>query len=127
MTDAKDPIEQIVRRPPVMIDSQLTLRKAAMLLTEESIGVAVVRGHHPPVLVSERDIVSALAEGLDPDHDHVDAIVTGDVVSASAHDTIATVGRMMLDNEVRHVPILEGDAIVGMASSRDVLAALLEA
>ena len=126
MTDAKAPIERIVHRPPVLIDSQVTLRRAAVLLTEESIGVAVIRGVHPPAVVSERDIVAALAEGLDPDHDHVDAIATLDVVSASPHDSVERIGRLMVDNEVRHVPIVDGEAIVGMASNRDVMAALLE-
>ena len=36
-------------------------------------------------------------------------------------------GRMMLDNEIRHVPLIEDDVIAGLISGRDVLRAYIEA
>ena len=119
-------IETVVTRPVVLVDSQATLRNAARLLTEEQIGVAIVRGHHPPILVSERDIVNALAEGARPDLDHVDAVMNGEVAYAGPHDSIRTVARIMLDNEVRHVPIVADGAVVRVVSEREVLRALLD-
>ena len=119
-------IETVVTRPVVLVDSQATLRAAARLLTEEGIGVAIVRGHHPPILVSERDIVNALAEGARPDLDHVDAVMNGEVAYAGPHDSIRTVARIMLDNEVRHVPIVADGAVVRVVSEREVLRALLD-
>jgi CBS domain-containing protein len=119
-------IETIVTRPVVMVDSQATLRDAARLLTNESIGVAIVRGHHQPVLVSERDIVHALADGARPDLDHVDEVMNADVAFASPHDSIRTVARIMLDNEVRHVPIVDDGAVVRVVSEREVLRAVLD-
>lgn len=121
-----DDIETIVTRPVVLVDSQATLRDAARLLTNEGIGVAIVRAHHPPVLVSERDIVHALAEGARPDVDHVDQVMNADIASAGPHDSIRAVGRIMLDNEVRHVPIVADGAVVRVVSEREVLRALLD-
>ena len=125
MADVSVRIEQIAQRPLVMIDGQATLRQAAQLLSEESIGVAILRGGHPPVLISERDIVRAIAEGIDPDDDTVESVATYDVATASPLDTVEDVARIMLDNEVRHVPLVADGAIVGVASTRDVLTVLL--
>lgn len=119
-------IERIITRPVVLVDSQATLRHAAELLTDESIGVAIVRGYHPPALVSERDIVSALAEGARPEIDRVDSVMNLDVACASPHDSIGTVARMMLNNEIRHVPIVQDGAVVRVISEREVLSALLD-
>jgi CBS domain-containing protein len=118
-------VEVISTRPVVLIDSQSTLRRAAQLLTEESIGVAIVRGFHGPAVVSERDIVVALAEGADPDRDHVDSIMNLDVAYASPHDTIRSVADLMLNNEVRHIPIVHDGAVIRVVSEREVLKTLL--
>lgn len=126
MPSFADAIETVVHRPPVMIDDQATLRQAAELLVEESIGIAVVRGTHPPAVISERDIVAALAEGADPDADQVSEYATMDVVTASPHDSIARVGSMMVTNEIRHVPIVVDRNAVGVAGTRDVLAVAIE-
>jgi signal-transduction protein with cAMP-binding, CBS, and nucleotidyltransferase domain len=120
-----DDIERLITRPAVMVDGQTTIRRAAALLTDESIGVLVIQGTHPPALVSERDVVTALADGMDPDLEHVEVIATLDVAVAGPHDSIAEVGRLMLDDEIRHVPIVDGHAVAGVASMRDVLSAAL--
>jgi signal-transduction protein with cAMP-binding, CBS, and nucleotidyltransferase domain len=118
-------IERLLTRPAVMVDGQTTIRRAAARLADESIGALVIQGTHPPALVSERDVVTALADGMDPDLEHVEIIATLDVAVATPHDTIADVGRIMVENEIRHVPIVDGHAVAGVASMRDVLAAAL--
>jgi CBS domain-containing protein len=119
-------IELIATRPVVLVDSQASLRAAAQLLANESIGVAIVRGYHPPALVSERDIVNALAEGARAETDRVDSVMNLDVASAGPHDSIGRVARLMLDNEIRHVPIVADGAVVRVVSERDILRALLD-
>ncbi len=120
-----DDIEQLITRPAVMVDGQTTIRRAAALLTDESIGVLVIQGIHPPALVSERDVVTALADGMDPDLEHVETIATFDVAVVGPHATIAEVGRLMVENQIRHVPIVDGHVTAGVASMRDVLGAAL--
>jgi CBS domain-containing protein len=119
-------IELITTRPVVLVDSQASLRHAAQLLANESIGVAIVRGLHPPALISERDIVSALAKGARAETDRVDSVMNLDVASAGPHDSIGSVARLMLENEIRHVPIVEDGAVVRVVSERDVLRALVD-
>jgi predicted transcriptional regulator len=49
-----------------------------------------------------------------------------DVASAGPHDSIGRVARLMLDNEIRHVPIVADGAVVRVVSERDILRALLD-
>lgn len=122
-----DPIRTVSHRPAVQVHKEDSLRSVAETLTEESIGAVVVKGTHPPCIVSERDLVAALAEGLSPDESQAADVMTsaGDVTWATPDETVVEVGGRMLDSEVRHLPIVEAGVVVRMVSARDVLAVLV--
>jgi signal-transduction protein with cAMP-binding, CBS, and nucleotidyltransferase domain len=120
-----DPIRTVSHRPAVQVHKEDTLRSVAETLTEESIGAAVVKGTHPPCIVSERDLVEALAEGLDPERSEAADVMTADVAYAAPSETVLAVGLRMLANEIRHLPLVEDEVVVGMVSARDVLAVLV--
>lgn len=134
MDVAAEPVRELLRRPAVIVDFATSLRGLATILSEEQIGAALVRGtvivegmvEHPEGIVSERDINRAVAAGLEPDTAQAGDLMTTDLVSADADDTILRVATRMLANGVRHLPIRDGDAVIGMVSERDVLGALLQ-
>lgn len=120
-----DPIRTVSHRPAVQVHKEDSLRSVAETLTEESIGAAVVKGTHPPCIVSERDLVAALAEGLDPDRSAAADVMTADLACAAPAETVLDVGLRMLDNEIRHLPLVDDGVVVGVVSARDVLAVLV--
>jgi len=120
---ARDSVMSLTTRPPVFVDSQATLREVAMVLEREGIGVAIV-GSGAGIL-SERDIVRALAEGADPDEERAGNVDTLDVVTIDPSAPIDTALNEMLDSEIRHLPILRDGTVVGVISLRDALRALL--
>ena len=77
-------------------------------------------------MVSERDIVQALADGLDPDTARAQDVMTMDLASAAPNELMLTVAARMLDNEIRHLPVTEGGVVVGMVSERDALRGLVD-
>jgi signal-transduction protein with cAMP-binding, CBS, and nucleotidyltransferase domain len=123
-------VRTVVHRPVVQVHADDTLRHVAGLLTEESIGAVVVRNPHPGIawsgIVSERDVVEAVAAGMHPDHTRVADVMTADVAFARPDEPLLEVTMRMLDNEIRHLPIVEDDVVVGMVSARDALQALAE-
>lgn len=120
-------VRNLVTRPPVLVHLDDSLRRVAQFFVEESIGAAVVRGCDPPAIISERDIVRAVAEGLNLDRTRVEEVMTEDVAIAGPNDTVAHVARMMIDNEIRHVPIIEDEVIAGLISGRDCLRSFADA
>jgi CBS domain-containing protein len=124
MANEHIPIGAITDRPVVFVDADATLRDAAEVLDRETIGVAIVRGTGSTALISERDIVRALAEGVNPDRERVGNVATLDVEVIESTEPIADAVHKMLENEIRHLPVLRGDRIVGVVSVRDVLTAL---
>lgn len=126
--DGRHRVQSLVARPAVHVHLSDTLRRLAVTLSEESIGAALVRGPsgHAAGLVSERDVVRALAEGAHPDRTTVGEIMADELVTTTPGEEVRAAVRTMLDAEIRHLPIVDGDVTVGMISVRDALRALLD-
>ncbi|MFN8037182.1 MAG: CBS domain-containing protein [Acidimicrobiia bacterium] len=117
-------VYSLSKGPAVYARPDMNLRQLAVLLTENNIGAALVRGpHHAEGLVSERDLVRAVAEGLPLKGTRVDEIMTEDLVTVHPGDSLFEAVRTMLDAEVRHLPIVEDGVHSGVISARDALAA----
>ncbi|HEV8254514.1 MAG TPA: CBS domain-containing protein [Vicinamibacteria bacterium] len=100
-----------------------TVREAARYMTERRVGaVAVLSGSRLAGIVSERDIMGrVVAKGLDPDQVRVGEVMTKDLVVAHAGDSHDDGLRKMKQAGCRHLPVVEGDRLIGMVSQRDLL------
>ena len=124
-TGGDEAVVTLIARAPVYVSLDATLRDAARILTEESIGALLVRGPHGPAgLLSERDIATALAEGAHADRDRVRDYMTPDLASVAADATVDEAMSRMLANEIRHLVVTKGPATIGLISIRDVAAAM---
>jgi len=114
-------VQALVARPVVYAHPNDTLR------VEESIGAALVRGAHGTIgLVSERDIVTAIADGANPTRRTVSDMMSEDLITVAPDDDVLDAAHRMLDAEVRHLPIMEHGVAAGMVSARDALRALVD-
>lgn len=117
----------LIHAPAIEVWPDTPLRSLAELLVENDIGAALVRGANGGLsgVISERDVVRALAEGADPDEESVGDYMTLDVEFAPADATAAQLADTMIADAIRHLPIEDGDGkVLGVLSIRDVLAAV---
>jgi CBS domain-containing protein len=101
-----------------------SLRAAAQMIADASVGCILV-GEASTLegVVSERDIVRAVATGLDLDTTTLAAVESTRLVWASPESTIAEVAHEMMQDYVRHVLVGHEGEAVGVVSMRDVIAA----
>jgi CBS domain-containing protein len=99
------------------------VREVARYMTERRVGaVAVLEGTRLVGILSERDIMGrVVAKGLDPDRVKTGEVMTRDLVVAGASDSHEDGLRKMKQAGCRHLPVVEGDRLVGMVSQRDLL------
>ncbi|MBN9619048.1 MAG: CBS domain-containing protein [Actinobacteria bacterium] len=92
-------------------------------LAVHNIGAVVaVEGGRPVGIVSERDIVRRIAErGRDVLDATVDSIMTRDVVSCGSGDSVDSIAETMTERRIRHMPVIDGDVLVGIVSIGDVV------
>jgi CBS domain-containing protein len=118
-----DPVERLLTGPPVAVHADDTLLSVAEMIIEDSIGAVVVRGSEGPAgVVSERDIVAAVVDGLDLEADRASDVMSMDVVTIGADEPISAAATTMISGAIRHLPVVADGVLVGVVSIRDVLA-----
>ena len=107
---------------------QTTLREAARLLKAHCIGALVVAdGGNPVGIISERDIVNAVAEtGPDAVNAPVKNFMSRDMITCGPNDTTDYLMGVMTEKRVRHLPVLENGELVGLVSIGDVVKQRME-
>lgn len=124
-SDLLVPVRHVMSRPVIFADAEATLRDLAATMAEEGVGAVVLLGPDgPSMIVTERDVVEALADGADPDDIWGAEVAALDLVAADPEDRLVDVARVMADHNIRHVPVRGNGSVVGMVSSRDVLRAV---
>jgi CBS domain-containing protein len=102
---------------------------AAKLLSDRGIGAVVVLGadHRIVGILSERDIVQALAEhGVAVLTEPVSQIMTREVKTCSENDTIADLMGRMTTGRFRHLPVVKDGKLIGIVSIGDVVKSRVE-
>ncbi len=102
---------------------------AVKLLAERGIGVVVVLGadHRIVGILSERDIVQALAEhGAAVLDEPVSQVMTREVKTCSEDDSIEDLMGRMTTGRFRHLPVVKQDKVIGIVSIGDVVKSRVE-
>jgi CBS domain-containing protein len=108
--------------PVARVAADASLADAARALVSENVGAMVVGDEdNPGALVSERDIVRAVAGGMDPDSVRAIDVASTKLVWCDADATIDEVATRMMDRYIRHILVERDGALVGIVSARDVL------
>jgi len=108
----------------VKIRSDNSIAEAAIALTENKIGALLVEDQDGTIggILSERDIVGGMApHGADLHDVEVSELMTRDVIRCSPNDSVNEAMAMMTDRRIRHLPVFEGDELVGFISIGDLV------
>jgi signal-transduction protein with cAMP-binding, CBS, and nucleotidyltransferase domain len=102
-----------------------TLREAAVKMTDQGIGAAIVEDEEWPVprIVTERDVLKALGRGLDPDTELVRDHMSESVITASPEWSMERAAMEMSRRNIRHLAIYRVGELVGVLSMRDIMKA----
>ncbi len=116
-------VEALVRRNPVTISANATIRQAAEVFAREKIGLLVVASSVSPVkaeaVISERDVVRAVAKGTQLNA-QLESISTKRLVSVKRSDRPSKAVRLMMERGIRHLVVENDDGtLFGVLSIRD--------
>ena len=82
--------------------------------------VIVLEGESPAGIVTERDVVNVVAEGVDPTSTKVAERMTTDLATVSSKTDIAEAAGLMGQRRIRHLPVVDRGRLVGIISIRDL-------
>ena len=130
MSDVGDlPVAALAADAVVRVPPDATVEDVARTLVSAEVGLLAVAGDGEPVraVVSERDVVRAVAEGLDVQTTRARDIASSTVRWCDADATVAEVAEEMMEYYVRHVLLEAEGELVGIVSTRDLLGAYASA
>jgi CBS domain-containing protein len=115
-----------VMTPASVTDSpDETLRASAVRMWEQQTGsLLVMEGDRLAGIVTERDILKAVARGKDVDVAVSGDLMSRDVLTVSPDTPLHIAARIMASRWIRHLPVIEAGKVVGVVSLRDLVAVL---
>jgi CBS domain-containing protein len=111
-------------RDVVTIEPSANLAEAIKVLAEKRIGAALILGADRRIagIISERDIVRALAErGATVLGEPVSQTMTRKVETCNENETVATIMERMTAGKFRHMPVVAQGRLVGVVSIGDIV------
>ena len=123
----EDPVRRLMHGDVVCADLGVSLREIAETMSEQEVGsVVVIEMNQVVGIVTERDVVIALADGGDPDDVRASEIMSERPVCAEPDDTLQLTVERMVEWGVQHLPVIESGKAVGIVSARDLFKSMAE-
>jgi CBS domain-containing protein len=117
-------LSEVMRTDYIAVAPEDTLGETAQKLVDAKTGAAVVIDFGRLIgIISERDLLKAMAGRVHTSDARVREWMTPDPIIASPDTEVEEAAKTMLDNNFRHLPVVEGDRVVGVASLRRLVGA----
>ncbi|MGZ4414198.1 MAG: CBS domain-containing protein [Gaiellaceae bacterium] len=104
-----------------------TAREAIRKMLAANVGsIAICDGPRLVGIFTERDVLRLAGEAVDLDALTVRDVMTADPVTIQAEGDVLAAARIMSERRIRHLPVMQGENILGVVGIRDVMGALVE-
>jgi signal-transduction protein with cAMP-binding, CBS, and nucleotidyltransferase domain len=114
-------VRDVMTDAPVTDSATDTLRSAAERMWHEQTGsLLVMEGDRLVGIITERDLLRAVARGGDPATTTVEKTMTADVFTVSPDTPLRDAAAQMATRWIRHLPVVEAGRVLGMISMRDI-------
>ena len=121
---AADTVADVMRPALTTVERDAHLAAAAYLLKHAGASALVIldddEGRQPIGLITEADIVDAVADGKDVNDVRIRDLMTSDLTVCTAATSIRDAAQSMLAGRFRHLPVVEDGGLVGMVDIGDL-------
>ncbi|MCL4457547.1 MAG: CBS domain-containing protein [Nitrospirae bacterium] len=96
-------------------------------MNDRSISAVVIVDEHNKMvgLFTERDVVRCLAANVSFDTEIIDNVMSKNMITFDPSTEISAAISVVAGKKIRHIPVVEGDKIVGMITYRDLVSYVL--
>lgn len=114
-------VRDVMTQATVTESRQDSLRSAAERMWRQQTGsLLIAEGGHLLGIITERDLLRAVALGADPDKTTVDDAMTAEVFTVTPDMQLQEAAREMAGRWIRHLPVVAAGELLGVVSMRDV-------
>ncbi len=118
-------VSEIMTNAAVIDAADDTLAEAARKMWKQQTGsLLVTEGDDLVGIITERDILKAVATGTPLQEARISEVMTKDVVTVGPGTSLREAAKIMAERWIRHLPVLDGGKLVGIISQRDLTGVL---
>jgi len=119
-------VRDVPPRRLLSVEPQTSLAEVAKRMRQDDAdSAAVMSGARLLGIITERDLVRAIADGLNPQQAKADVIMSADPATVTGDEEVAVVAVKMMRLGIRHLPVVDHQGKpVGLISARDLVSLL---
>ncbi len=110
-------------KAPVMVSVGATIKDCAMVMNKNKVGSLLIKQDHKlKGIITDEDIVrKIIAKGIDPETTEVEEYMVKDLITISPEKDIFEALNVMMDQDIRQLPAMDGKRMVGLLTLKDIL------
>ena len=111
-------VSDIMKKAIVVDDSSITLKQAANIMTERKIGSLIILKEDKIIgILTESDVV----KDIDSINKKLSELMSKDIISIDKNSIIEDAARLMKQNKIKRLPVLDGKNLVGIITATDII------
>src|SRR2546427_4453038 len=115
-------LAEVIKPDFITVAPEDTLGEVAERMTGKNVGAVIVKDHGRLIgILTERDMLRAMAARVHTSDARVRLWMTADPITVPPDMDLDDAAQIMLDNGFRHLPVVDGENVMGVASLRRVL------
>jgi CBS domain-containing protein len=122
-------VSEVMTEATITDSPQDTLVEAARKMWKQQTGSLLVvdEAGEPLGIITERDVLRAVATGIAVQSATVEEVMSKDLATVAPGTSLREAAKLMADNWIRHLPVVDTGKVVGIISQRDLSGVLAEA
>ena len=119
-------VRDLPTKPVLAVEAQTTLSEVAMRMRlNDNDSVAVMAQDRLLGIITERDIVRAIADNVDPQQATANLFMSANLLTTDLDEEVSVAALRMLELGIRHLPVVDKNGLpIGLLSAHDLLAVL---
>ena len=115
-------VKEVMTKPVISIDRNKTIFDASNLYKDFKVGCLIVTDNGKCIgMLTERDIIErTICEHKNPGETIVGEVMSSEIKKIHSLDTIENAIKMMIDNNIKKLPVIENEEIVGIITVTDI-------
>jgi CBS domain-containing protein len=122
MSKTADYVKEIMTTPVVTVAPQATVSQALRAMIDNDIGAVVIAdGDGAAGVFTERDLTRGILDDPELLGRSVEDVMSSPVITATPDEEVVFIFRRMSEREIRRLPVVENERLVGIVTERDLL------
>jgi CBS domain-containing protein len=115
-------VKDVMTKSVISVDATITVNEAAKMMEDAKVGAVIVMENNTPVgIVTDRDFAVKIVAHAYQITTPVKQIMSSPLIATSPEETVLMAADLMYTRDIRKLPVIDNDKVVGMITATDLV------